>query len=449
MDDDREYTQRRDVSGDYTPESWRVRGHHSNRGMKPQRPQGRPSSQMPDNRFPPTMDAAMGRLGRIRPNAYAKTRNFIDGAVTRLSPYITHGFLSIPECIENLSIRNTLTLEDKIIYEFAWREYFHHVWTRQGDGILNDIRNPIWRGRYQSELPEDIRSGATGVSVIDAAVRMLYEDGYLHNHLRMWLASYIVHMRKVDWKAGAAWMYSHLLDGDLASNSLSWQWVAGTFAHKPYLFNADNVSRYWSSMDCKGTVIDTSYVDLEAIARGRNDLGAEPGHHARTEEPATMGIPQSLLDAQGFHVLLDHDLEAALDRQHLSLCHPWDLAEQAVGGHHRIAWLDLDFHERFAWSEKRWTFVLERMRQLTDQIWITRSSAFAKQPVRLHGLYFTETLNPGYTALQSHGGAHVKPAPRFFANPLQMQPSFTRFFDHAMAGREVNLSGQDASRHSA
>ena len=77
----------------------------------------------------------------------------------------------------------------------------------------------------------------------DAWVAELKHTGYLHNHARMWLASYVVHLRKVHWRAGADWLYAHLLDGDLASNHLSWQWVAGTGSHKPYLFNAENVAR--------------------------------------------------------------------------------------------------------------------------------------------------------------------------------------------------------------
>jgi hypothetical protein len=81
---------------------------------------------------------------------------------------------------------------------------------------------------YVRELPTEIRQGCTGVPVIDEAVYALYANGTLHNHARMGLASYVVHVRKVHWRAGADWLYSHLLDGDLASNHLSWQWVAGT-----------------------------------------------------------------------------------------------------------------------------------------------------------------------------------------------------------------------------
>ena len=78
------------------------------------------------------------------------------------------------------------------------------------------------------------------------AVRQLYATGTPHNHARMWLASYVVHLRKVHWRSAANWLYANFLDGDLASNHLSWQWVAGTRSSKPYLFNTDNVAHYAS-----------------------------------------------------------------------------------------------------------------------------------------------------------------------------------------------------------
>ena len=98
-------------------------------------------------------------------------------------------------------------------------------------GVLPDNRfkpNPLHASAYAPELPADIRQACTGVPVIDQAVRMLYATGYVHNHARMWLASYVVHLRKVHWRAGADWLVAHLLDGDLARNHLSWRWVAGT-----------------------------------------------------------------------------------------------------------------------------------------------------------------------------------------------------------------------------
>ncbi|MEB3158104.1 MAG: FAD-binding domain-containing protein, partial [Synechococcus sp.] len=69
-------------------------------------------------------------------------------------------------------------------------------------------------------------------------------------HARMWMAAYVVHWRRVHWKAGAEWFLEHLLDGDPASNHLSWQWVASSFSHKPYFFNRDNLERYSNGQFC-------------------------------------------------------------------------------------------------------------------------------------------------------------------------------------------------------
>ena len=187
----------------------------------------------------PTDAALNDAIAAINIAGYAKTRNHLEGKVTRLSPYLTHGFISMPDLFAQLP---KLTLNDKLAFEFGWREFFQHVWHRSGDAIFKDMRPALQDVRYSTTLPEDIRQGRTGLPVIDRAVYTLYETGYLHNHARMWLASYAVHLRKVHWRVAADWMYGHLLDGDLASNHLSWQWVAATFSSKPYLFNAENVA---------------------------------------------------------------------------------------------------------------------------------------------------------------------------------------------------------------
>lgn len=194
--------------------------------------------------FEPTLAAATARIAAVRPAAYARTRNAIDGAVSGLSPYITHGFVTLPQVVAAVTARHALDVQHKFVFELGWREYFRHVWAQRGDGILQSLHGgPLPDAAYAREVPVDIRRGATGAPVIDEAVRMLYATGMLHNHARMWLASYVVHMRKVHWRAGADWLYGHLLDGDLASNHLSWQWVAGTGSHKPYPFSTPTTWR--------------------------------------------------------------------------------------------------------------------------------------------------------------------------------------------------------------
>lgn len=103
-------------------------------------------------------------------------------------------------------------------------------------------------------LPAVFRSARLAQSfqlALQQATRdQLVTTGWLHNHARMWMAAWLVHWRRVHWKAGADWFLEHLLDGDPASNHLSWQWVASTFSHKPYFFNRGNLERYSDGNYC-------------------------------------------------------------------------------------------------------------------------------------------------------------------------------------------------------
>jgi deoxyribodipyrimidine photo-lyase len=219
--------------------------------------------------FEPTLAAAQARIAAVRPAACARTRNALDGAVSGLSPYIAHGFVTLAEVLAGVAARHALDVQHKFVFELRWRAYFRHVWQHRGEGILHSLHEgPLPDDAYARELRADIRQGCTGVPVVDEAVRALYATGTLHNHARTWLASDVVHVRKVHWRVAADWLYGHLLDGDLASNHLSWQWVAGTGSRKPYLFNADNVARYApASWHRPGSVIDTSYEALDRMAR--------------------------------------------------------------------------------------------------------------------------------------------------------------------------------------
>ena len=317
--------------------------------------------------FAPTPAAAQARVAAVRPAAYARTRNALDGAVTGLSPYITHGFVTLTDVLAGVAARHTLDMQHKLVFELGWRAYFRHVWQHRGDGILRSLHDGLLPDdAYARELPADIRQGCTGVPVVDQAVRTLYTTGMLHNHARMWLASYIVHMRQVHWRAGADWLYGHLLDGDLASNHLSWQWVAGSGSHKPYLFNADNVARYApASWHSPGSVIDTSYEALDRMARQpRREFDAPPGSRSPLEPrlgsqpPAELGltVPDS----------------AAVTGRDVWLVHPWSLGPTPVAlpaGTVVVGVFLADFHRAWPWSERRWRFVGSRMAELAAARW--------------------------------------------------------------------------------
>lgn len=197
--------------------------------------------------------AALERLDTIQPGVYARTRNHLDGAVTKLSPYLRHGVLSLREVAEKALSVSHPGEAIKLLQELAWRDYFQRVYRLLGDEIWLEVEDSKcgWELEdYQDELPEDIIEGQTGLNCMDQFIDTLIHSGYLHNHARMWLASYVVHFRRISWQSGARWFLSHLLDGDEASNALSWQWISSHFASKPYLFNRTNLEMHHCESPC-------------------------------------------------------------------------------------------------------------------------------------------------------------------------------------------------------
>ena len=332
--------------------------------------------------FEPTVQAAQLRLDAVRPDDYARTRNALNGAVTRLSPYLTHGLLSLSEVYNAVHARHALHPQHKLVFELGWRAYYRHVWEHLEGGIDQSLHAGLLPdSAYQSEIPLDVLEARTGIPAMDLVVRELYETGYIHNHARMWLASYLVHLRKVHWHAGAQWMLGHLLDGDHASNHLSWQWVAGTGSSKPYLFNAENIAKYapahWHS---PGTAIDVSYEVMERLARGTKPI-CLPQDARRANDgvstPELLGSPwetRSGEDSGGLWCALGtlggHDAPDALVLQHLAgrdvwLHHPWSLGSGPTTLPADVLHIGVGIatcHTQNPWSPPRWDFVARGLR---------------------------------------------------------------------------------------
>ena len=380
--------------------------------------------------FAPTCAAALARIAGVKPADYARSRNAIEGAVTGLSPYITHGLVTLPEVLAGVAAKHRLDAQHKFIFELGWREFFRHVWTHSGDAILQSLHEgPLPDEAYARELPADIRQARTGVPAIDVAVRTLYATGTLHNHARMWLASYVVHLRKVHWRAGADWLYTHLLDGDLASNHLSWQWVAGTGSSKPYLFNAENVARYapahWHS---SGSVIDRSYGALDAIARSPHSV-AVAAQGDGVDEPELLHRPPSV----GVAVAPRAVDVAGRD---VWLVHPWALGEpprDLPAGCLRLGLLLSDFHDAWPWSAARWSFVGSRMAELAALCWSANPQDAA---LALAGARSVQTLADPHVDALLPAVVIRRPAPRLFADVQRPCASFSRWW--AVATRGVN-----------
>ena len=201
----------------------------------------------------------INKLDTINPIRYAKDRNFINGSVTKLSPYISRGIISTKSVFDFLIEKGySLKSIQKFVQELVWREFWQMTWIDKN--INTDLRTKQKDYKYIG-MPKKINEFNTGIDAIDNSIKLLYDTGYMHNHLRMYVASLVTNIGKYHWKMPAKWMYYHLLDADWGSNALSWQWVCGSNSSKKYYANQDNINRFTNSNQ-KNTILDKSYDEL-------------------------------------------------------------------------------------------------------------------------------------------------------------------------------------------
>lgn len=181
-----------------------------------------------------------------------------------LSPYISRRVISTKFVLEHIQQRGyPVKIIEKFIQELAWRDYWQQIWIAKRDAIDSDFKY------RQSEvdnfdMPRTVAEGKTGREAIDHALTEFYVIGYLHNHVRMYIAAISCNMGKCHWKIPAKWIYYYLLDADWASNALSWQWVAGSNSNKKYVAIQDNINKYCHTSQ-KNTFLDLPYEAFEAL----------------------------------------------------------------------------------------------------------------------------------------------------------------------------------------
>ena len=214
--------------------------------------------------FPTRYETILRKIDELDPIEYGKSRNYLHGQVTRLSPYISRGVISVKQVLDQVLSKGYDPREiSSFIKELAWREYFQRTWQVLGDDLFEDIR--VNRKRItRKEIPVALVNASTGIEALDNGIKELTETGYMHNHLCMYTASIACNIGHSHWPEAARWMYYHLLDGDLASNTCSWQWVSGHFSAKPYYCNQENINRYTGSNQ-EGSFLDTSYEALPGL----------------------------------------------------------------------------------------------------------------------------------------------------------------------------------------
>lgn len=211
--------------------------------------------------FPTAYEKVLERVNAIDPIKYAKTRNYINGQLTYLSPYVSRGVISTKQVMDKIIEKQyPYPAIEKIIQELAWREYFQRVWQFKGSQIWEDLKQDQQKVVHHTML-EAIQQAQTGIESIDLAIHGLYEIGYMHNHSRMYIASIACNIGKAYWLTPSKWMYYHLLDGDIASNNCSWQWVSGVFSSKQYFCNQENINKYTFSKQ-QNTFLDKPYEQL-------------------------------------------------------------------------------------------------------------------------------------------------------------------------------------------
>jgi deoxyribodipyrimidine photo-lyase len=221
-------------------------------------------NEMPRIEFTTDYNLILEKIQHINPVQYAKTRNFINGAVTYLSPYISRGVISVKQVQAAVMKKGYKPYEiEKFLQELAWREYYQRIWQVKNDLIWQDLKQPQ-PDTLHHKMITAIQNAATGITTIDEQINNLYATGYMHNHTRMYVAAVTCNIAKAHWLQPSKWLYYHLLDGDIASNNCSWQWVAGAFASKKYYCNQENINRYTYSNQ-QHTFLDKSYEEIVSI----------------------------------------------------------------------------------------------------------------------------------------------------------------------------------------
>ncbi|MEU1282150.1 deoxyribodipyrimidine photo-lyase [Streptomyces sp. NPDC005805] len=151
-------------------------------------------------------------------------------ATSRLSPYLHFGAVSAAELVHRARERGGAGAE-AFVRQVCWRDFHHQVLAARHTAATEDYRDRHDRWRSEEEAADDIRAwqeGTTGYPVVDAAMRQLLHEGWMHNRGRLLAASFLTKTLYVDWRVGARHFLRHLVDGDVANNQLNWQWVAGT-----------------------------------------------------------------------------------------------------------------------------------------------------------------------------------------------------------------------------
>lgn len=301
--------------------------------------------------FPATRQSALQRLEEFLAEAphYAARRNYVlpgHSQVSRLSAAIRHRLITEAEVVEAALGKYPFRVVEKFLQEVLWRGYWKgwlemhpRVWDHYG---LSSSRPAGAGGPEVAAACREVAAGRSPSGLMNHFARELLETGYLHNHARMWWASYWIHHCGLPWELGAEHFFSHLLDADPASNTLGWRWVAGEQTRgKTYLATAQNIGKF-----CAPELLERAGgvgLDEQVVARaGRADDPTVDDLSGLPDVPNEVG----LLDPERRVALILHDEDLCLETSPVAPLRPavvWQFVPEPElpRSEPRAQWLEL------------------------------------------------------------------------------------------------------------
>jgi deoxyribodipyrimidine photo-lyase len=195
---------------------------------------------------------------------HANHNDLAADATSHLSPYLHFGCLSATEIVHRAS-RHSSEGRQAFIRQLAWRDFYHQLLADRPDAAHNDYRTGRYRWQHSTRLLNAWRAGRTGYPIVDAGMRQLARQGWMHNRARLITGSFLTKTLQLDWRLGAAHFMDLLVYGDVANNQLNWQWIAGTGTDtRPY--RVLNPLRQAERFDADGNYVRRWVPELAAIA---------------------------------------------------------------------------------------------------------------------------------------------------------------------------------------
>jgi deoxyribodipyrimidine photo-lyase len=191
-------------------------------------------------------------------------------ATSRLSPYIRFGCLHPRQVLAELGDGADA---DKLRSELAWRDFYADVLANRPSTAWGNVRSDLDRMVWDEGDEADERfaawaEGRTGFPIVDAGMRQLRAEAWMHNRVRMVVASFLVKDLHIDWRRGARFFLDRLVDGDLASNNHGWQWVAGTGTDAAPFFRIFNPTLQGGRFDPEGDYVRRWVPELRSVRDG-------------------------------------------------------------------------------------------------------------------------------------------------------------------------------------